>query len=224
MLQSGTFSWQVSIEMNINCIILDTGKAVYMTKNAVVVDEALRQNFDDLEVLIVRHSGDWRMGAVRVADIKRVHWDNISGGVYRRQRGYSLYGYVPYDLAMETVACSGTHAHYGNNAKVKIVKEEKGSVYYEGYQYLLSLAGPKPHYNSNPLHLPPCTKAIIAFLEEHEEEHEGGFVTRRELRAWIKEKGYELPRYRRAIRQLIETGSIFLRRYKNPSNDEIYIL
>ena len=39
-----------------------------------------------------------------------VKWDNISGGIYIKQSGYSLYGYIPYSLAVKIgLDCSGRH-------------------------------------------------------------------------------------------------------------------
>ena len=87
---------------------------------------------NDLKVLISRHPGHFKCGEVSLSQISGFHWSKMSGGVHKQSSGYSLYGYIPYSLAMETVACSGRHDRGQNEAKVYIHSAKKGSIYYDG--------------------------------------------------------------------------------------------
>lgn len=127
-----------------------------------------------MKVLIKRNVGSFNVGEIDVDEIRGVHWDNFSGGVHRRQAGYSLYGYIDYDLACELVDCSGSHSFYHNDAKIMIPTSiNKKEPYREGYDYLLHLAGRKPKnsLSGSSSYRPffsykPCTTRILELLEE----------------------------------------------------------
>ena len=75
---------------------------------------------DELYVVISRTPSDYICSEVPISEIEGVMWDNISGGVKNGQSGYSLYGYISYKLATETVKCSGRHDFGDNSAKICI--------------------------------------------------------------------------------------------------------
>lgn len=98
-----------------------------------------------MEVIIKRSRTDWHQADIDVEKIRNPRWDNISGGINERQIGFSLYGYIDYELAEELVACSGMHGGYGNDAKIMVPASlNKKHPYKEGYNYLKQLAGKKP--------------------------------------------------------------------------------
>lgn len=191
----------------------DDSKVMTEEENSNQIDYA------KLTVRIQRQGGSHIVGLVSVSDIRNVHWSWISGGCNVPQKGYSLYGYIDYSLAMEKVACSGTHEHYGNDAKVKIIIAPKGDECYEGYKYLLSMVGPKPKSNYNPLKLSPCTKMIQKVLKEH-----NGQMLRKELREVLVEMGYKLERYRSALKNLESKGIVSIDYNSNKSKERISLL
>ena len=73
-----------------------------------------------MKVLIKRGVTSHDIVEISVSQISGVRWDNISGGVYARQAGYSLYGYVDYDIISEMGLNSGAHAKYNGQNKVMI--------------------------------------------------------------------------------------------------------
>lgn len=137
--------------------------------------------------------------------ISGVRWDNISGGYQKRQAGYSLYGYIPYSEAMELVDCSGRHEGYDNHAKVFIVKpKNKKSIYWEGYQYLMGLAGKKPASNRNTRHFPiPLRKRLLEVLDGN-----GGSMIKTELQEKLKAEDYPVPSVTSALRAMSNDGRI----------------
>lgn len=159
-----------------------------------------------MKVLIKRNVGSFNVGEIDVDEIRDVHWDNISGGVHRRQAGYSLYGYIDYDLACELVDCSGSHSFYHNDAKILIPSGiNKKDPYSEGYEYLLSLAGKKPKSFSLQLvgrsSYTPCTVRILKVLEE-------GSIERKQLREKLKAEGYPVNRICGALKVMVNDGRI----------------
>lgn len=99
----------------------------------------------NLEVIIKRSRTDWHESPINVEKVHKPHWDNCSGGIYESQRGYSLYGYIDYSLAEALVACSGSHEHFCNEAKIMIPANlNSKQPYKDGYNYLKELAGKKP--------------------------------------------------------------------------------
>lgn len=134
-----------------------------------------------------------------------VRWDNISGGYQKRQAGYSLYGYIPYSEAVELVACSGRHGGYDNLAKVFIVKpKNKKSAYWEGYQYLMELAGEKPasKLNTHP-YAYPLRKRLLEVLQAN-----GNIMQRDDLRKILNAERYKSSSIRDALRSMVKDGRI----------------
>lgn len=138
-----------------------------------------------MKVRIVRHPSNYiKVGEIDVESIGSVRWDNISGGYNNRSGGYSLYGYISYDKAVELVDCSGKHDLGHNDAKVCIPESlNRGKEYKEGYQYLKDHAineKPQSKISKNrPDGWGPCTKCILKILEKRTT------ITRKELREMI---------------------------------------
>ena len=156
---------------------------------------------ENLYVIITRQSGSYKSAEICIDDISGVHWDNISGGVRRRQSGYSLYGYIPYKLAVKLeIACSGLHDYGRNEAKICIpALNSKDPLYKEGYKHLADIAGPKPKGEisySRPKGQGPCSKKILAILNEE------GEITRSELRSRLLEIGYPSSMIRNALERM----------------------
>ena len=142
--------------------------------------------------------------------IDGLHWDCISGGSGIRHGFYCLYGYIPYELAAEQVACSGTHNLGYNVAKVCIPEsvnlQEK---YRDAYQLLLNLAPAKPESiisERRPVGYPPCTKMILQILRENKTMHRG------DLRQNLLAVGYHHSTIRNAISYLEKTNRIRVER------------
>lgn len=105
-------------------------------------------NNEEKVVIICRAPRDIEGGEYPISKIKNPHWSRISGGVHRRCGGYSLYGYIPYEDAMEIVTCSGRHDYMGGDAKICIVaSDNKTGKYKEAYKELAAQAGEKPKVN-----------------------------------------------------------------------------
>lgn len=161
---------------------------------------------EDYKVFITRHSQDGWGGEISISEIERPHWDNCSGGVRKRQGGYSLYGYIDYGLAASLVKCSGMHGGYGNSAKICIPAScNRDEKYRKGYKELVDLAGDKPRSETSfhrPQGAPPCTKRIFQIVSEKIS------ITRGELRDILYEEGYYTTTIRNALRTLIEQKKI----------------
>ena len=148
-------------------------------------------------VIICRGISNYRCAEYDADKISNVHWDNISGGVNRRQAGYSLYGYIPYEDAAELIDCSGRHNYGYNDAKVCIrASDNKSERYQDGYKLLVNQAGTKPSSSTRPSGAQPCTKRILSLLDEV------GEITRSELREKLMDEGYNDTTIRNAIKRL----------------------
>ena len=153
-----------------------------------------------LKVLIKRNAKS-RFGEIPVKEIYQVKWDDVSGGVYARQAGYSLYGYVDYDIITEMGLNSGAHAFYNNRNKVMIPANlNKKPPYLEGYKYLVKQAGPKPKSNNHDGKM-PCTERILKELENGEQK-------RPVLRDMLIKEGYREQQIRSAIKSMYLDGRI----------------
>jgi hypothetical protein len=163
------------------------------------------------KVYIYRNSKDNFGSYIDISYLSGIHWDNISGG-YKEVTGYySLYAYIPYDIAQQYVSCSGKHYEYGNDAKVCIPKKYNNkSPYKETYQKLCEEAGEKPQstmQENRPEGFPPCTKYILKLLNE-----QNAPITRKTLRNIIVDEcGYESSTFRNAIKALSQTNRIVLK-------------
>lgn len=153
----------------------------------------------ELKVCIKRSPSDFISGEIPVSAISGVKWDNISGGVKRNQSGYSLYGYIDYELAKELVKCSGMHNYGNNEAKICIPASSNQGEYKEGYKYLCKIAGEKPSgtiKSNRPEDGKPCTVRILEELEKQ------GEMTRKNLRKIICDEGYQIKTFRNTINYL----------------------
>ena len=161
---------------------------------------------DELYVVISRAPSDYISSEVPISEIEGVMWDNISGGVKNRQSGYSLYGYISYKLAAETVKCSGRHDFGDNSAKICIPEaKNREAKYQKGYCELRKLAGEKPIgtiKTNRPEGGPPCTKRILLELEKR------GEISRGELRNNLTNEGYQVMTIRNAINSLRKRSKI----------------
>lgn len=144
--------------------------------------------------------GAWStiQGVVAVEEITGIKWDDIGGGVGNPQKGYSLYGYINYNLAAESVNCSGEHEYFGNGAKIRILSKKKNSPYYAGYKYLCDLAGGRKsaYYGKH------TAKSMLALLKEN------GQMEREKLREALAEIGCSLYAFSKNVRRLKEAGKI----------------
>lgn len=150
----------------------------------------------DLKVTIMRHPQSYtKKGTISINEIFGVHWDCESGGIHRKQSGYSLYGYIDYSVGKELVDCSGQHDKGYNNMKICIpAKYNKG----EAYKILLEEAGDKPRSRisiERPKGYPPCSRRILEILDDSP-------LTRKQLRAILLEDGYQKETIRNAINRL----------------------
>lgn len=94
------------------------------TEGLELLEENSNEKKDEMKVIISR--GGFRGGRmeIEVSKLSGVGWDDTTGGVGGRLPYYSLFAYVPYVLIADSrVACSGRHTHYGNSAKVEILKD-----------------------------------------------------------------------------------------------------
>ena len=154
----------------------------------------------ELEVFICRTINRTEDGvAISISEISGVHWDNISGGVHRRQAGYSLYGYIDYDLAYEFGLCSGRHSYYREDAKICIPNSCNKGDYRKGYLELKRDAGEKPKANYRKPRQKPCTQQVCLLLSEVP------YFFRKDLRQRLKEMEYTVN-IARALKRLIEQG------------------
>lgn len=151
-----------------------------------------------MKVLIKRSVGALTVNEIDVHEIHNVKWDNISGGYYKYQVGYSLYGYITYSLAMQLVDCS--KRHYGGEVKIMIpASYNKKEPYLEGYKYLANLAGSKPTYRSGK----PCTKRILELLG-------AGPMERKILREALKSEDYPVNQIAGALKRMTKDGRVVL--------------
>ena len=168
-------------------------------------------------VLICRHPGDWRCGAFLADQISNVRWDCISGGVNRPQNGFSLYGYVPYELAMDIVACSGRHNFGGNDIKICITAagNKDNPKYQAAYYSLVEKADERSRCGvagKTPPGAPSCIKRIRELLSEKKAS------TRRELRTTLLDEGYKTETIRDAVKNLCYQGFLETEGdYRSPS-------
>lgn len=187
-------------------------------KDDELKDDELKD--DELYVVIKRSAYDYIADEVPISEIKGVKWDNISGGVYRKQAGYSLYGYIPYSLAMETVKCSGMHNSGYNSAKICIPASlNKDDMYKEGYKRLRKRAGDKPTgyiKKNRPEGGLPCTRRILAELEK-----ENNQITRKKLRDTLTNEGYQVKTVCGAINRLRKQSKIEVEGSPNSPNQII---
>ncbi len=157
-----------------------------------------------LDVEVCRSvGGRYASAIIDAEEIIGVKWDNVSGGIHKKQNGYSLYGYIPYSRAVELgLDCSGMHDRGYNDAKICIPESINRKEHKEGYKYLRDEAGKKPVNHRKTVAHKPCTKMILELLSE------SSVMERGELRDKILEFGYEGTTFRNAIRTLIKTNRI----------------
>lgn len=164
-----------------------------------------------MEVLIVRQPLNYiKCNPIDVKYIENIHWGSMSGGVKVLTADDHLYGYIPYEMAMELVDCSGTHKKYNNNVKICILKDKNiRQGYKDGYEYCVenALNEKRKSYVSctRPEGYPPCTKQIIKILKQQE----GSMISRGKLREEIvKNIGYPATTFRSAVKSLEKTNRI----------------
>lgn len=166
----------------------------------------MKNEEDKLKVCICRAPGDFTVGEIEISKIFNVKWDQISGGVKKRQGGYSLYGYIEYSLAVKLVNCSGMHDFGYNYAKICIPESiNKSEEYREGYRILKKEAGSKPTGSikkNRPVNGMPCTKRILKEIDKE------GVVTRKALRDKLHEEGYRIKTICNAINSLRKQNKI----------------
>lgn len=173
---------------------------------------------EDSKIYIQRGHGSNQPGCfVPLKDLHGVRWDNESGGIHRRQRGYSLYGYVNYKDFKNILKCSGEHDYGYNDMKVLIPRVKAGEPEYKTYKYLMGLAGPKPCCPSNrPKGMPPRTTQTLILLAD-------GAKTRGCLRNELSSLGYDLQTFPCTIKALIKQEKIICTGSPNSKNQLIQL-
>ena len=159
-------------------------------------------------VRIIRSPGYYtKIGEINIDAISHVIYDNISGGINKRQPGYSLYGYIDYSVAMELVDCSGEHEEIARSAKICIPKKlNTKEPYWSAYRELESRVE-----NYHPTGMikrrrpeggKPCTKRIEDILTDVKE------IRRKELRNMLAKEGYYEATVRSALKTLEWEGRL----------------
>lgn len=158
-------------------------------------------------VSIHRSVNDYHEAEVSTDDIFCVRWDNVSGGPRIKERGYSLYGDIPYKLAKELYNLPDRYNEDLLTMKVRIIEPDRDDPQWEGYQELLDEVYDKPEREPRRWvrltgsNCPPCTKRILQLLVDGEK-------TRKELRDTLKQEGYTVERIRGALWRLYDGGMI----------------
>jgi hypothetical protein len=102
--------------------------------------ESPRVSEDTPVIQVRRQPGDWRLAAYRFADISRMRWGYISGGIARRSQ-WHVYGYVMCDgMLSGKIAHSCKHGPPPHKVKVCITKKYNE----KAWPLILAKAGPKP--------------------------------------------------------------------------------
>lgn len=164
------------------------------------------QNLNEIElpVVIVRQDGGeagLQTEVVSAKDICRPDWCDVSGGVHKKQAGYSIYGYLPYSDFKDKVKCNGRHDWGKNEMKVKVLPPARsGAIYRAGYSYLEEIVGPKPTKETNR----GVSNRIKEILREN-----GNHMIRAELRKQVLED-FEAPSFQRAMWKLVKDECIIL--------------
>ena len=174
---------------------------------------------ETLKVVVRRGITDYVEDEVDISEIDGVHWDNISGGVHKKQGGHALYGYISYELAEKlNIKCSGRHNWGYNSAKVCIPAVCNKGEYRKGYNSLLKQAGEKPQSDiskNRPAGQGPCTKKILYLLGQQK------MFERGELRQMILDIGYGVDTFQRAIKQLEKDNKIILKGSSNSKYQKV---
>jgi hypothetical protein len=174
-----------------------------------------------LKVMIER-SQDGRTAEVDVKKISNCHWDKVSGGVKQRlYTGYSLYGYIDYELAVSLgIDCSGRHAKYGSPAKIMIPANLNSKASYKkGYASLKSGAGVKPRFSFRKPGLIPCSKRIEQEIGRAKRKR----ITRGELREKLMDEGYDTKQIMNTLNRLGKEKRIFFEGSSRTQSQIIYL-
>jgi hypothetical protein len=93
-------------------------------------------------VWVRRQWNDYRKAKYRLTELKDVHWDRTSGGVWAPTPQPFLHAYVQCDGMVEgELAHSGQHGPCPHRVKVCIVKKDNSPAV---FTELVRAAGPKP--------------------------------------------------------------------------------
>lgn len=172
--------------------------------------KSTKQFTENLKVLITRASGDSSTAEISIDRIYGVHWDNVSGGIHKKNGYYSLFAYIPYQIACNCgISCSGRHRYLNSEAKICIPYKlnQSKDLYKAGYQALLDVAGPKPPSiisGNRPKEAKPCTKCILSLLDVSNTQK----LTRGEIRKQLYDKGYKSVTVLNAFRALLKQNKI----------------
>lgn len=152
-------------------------------------------------VLICRSPGAYNCAVFDAAKIQGIHWGCVSGGFQRIQNGWSLYGYIPYEDAMDLGLCSGRHNFGYNDAKICITAtgNKDNPEYRVAYYGLVEMADEKAKWGiaaKCPTGAPSCTKRIRQLLADTPE------ISRCNLRTTLCGEGYDGKTITEAINNL----------------------
>ena len=94
------------------------------------------------EVVVQRQWNSWQQGTVKLSDIERPRWDDISGGVQAPCPQPFIFAYTWCNaLTSGEVNHSCMHGQGPHWIKICILKKYNSKAV---YQHLLNLVGPKP--------------------------------------------------------------------------------
>ena len=172
-----------------------------------------------MKIRITRSAGDYNIAEIDISEIRHTHWGNVSGGVNKRQTGYSLYAYIDYNRARELNLCSGEHSHYNNPAKVMIPASlNKTEPFKEAYDWLASRCGAKPEFHYRALGNKPCTKRILELLATE------GSMKRIDIRKILIEEHYPSKQIAGALNRMSKDGRIVYQQGNSNMQNQIIAL
>ncbi len=95
------------------------------------------------KISVRRKWNDWRIAEVESSKLRKLHWDNYSGGVQAKAPQYFLHAYVWCNEIEGDIAHSCAHGEAPHYIKVCITKIDNNKSI---FKTLLSEVGPKPKY------------------------------------------------------------------------------
>jgi hypothetical protein len=109
-----------------------------------IMTETGSPNDNHSKVYIRRQWNDWRIGSVQLSQIEGLHWDDYSGGVWKRAPQLFIHGYVYCTDVDGEISHSCLHGPPPHRIKVCVVKKDNAPRVFE---MLLAIVGPKPARN-----------------------------------------------------------------------------
>jgi hypothetical protein len=103
---------------------------------------------DTIAVVFVRRQwNDWREARYRLEDVKDLHWDTVSGGVYAPTPQPFVHGYVQCNGMIDgELAHPCRHGRGPHSIKVCLVKKANRAL----WPTILQIVGPRPSGKKGP--------------------------------------------------------------------------